>query len=65
VDHFEPALAQHWVAPVYLARVPATAQVMLLEPEAILALGWFELDALPAPLTVSAIQGVAQLSAPR
>ncbi|NWF34977.1 NUDIX domain-containing protein [Stenotrophomonas sp. SAM-B] len=62
VDHFEPALGQHWVAPVYLARVPATAQATLREPEAILALDWFQPDALPALLTVSATQGLAQLS---
>ncbi|NYF36900.1 NUDIX domain-containing protein [Stenotrophomonas sp. JAI102] len=62
VDHFEPALGQHWVAPVYLARVPATVQATLREPEAILALDWFQPDALPALLTVSATQGLAQLS---
>jgi ADP-ribose pyrophosphatase YjhB (NUDIX family) len=62
VDHFEPALGQHWVAPVYLARVPAPVQATLREPEAILALDWFQPDALPALLTVSATQGLAQLS---
>lgn len=62
VDHFEPALGQHWVAPVYLARVPAIVQATLREPEAILALDWFQPDALPALLTVSATQGLAQLS---
>jgi len=65
VDHFEPALGQHWVAPVYLVRVPATAQAERREPEAILALAWFQPDALPAPLTRSATEGLARLSAPR
>jgi len=65
VDHFEPALGQHWVAPVYLVRAPADAQAMHLEPEAILALDWFQPDALPAPLTRSATAGLARLSPPR
>jgi len=61
VDHFEPVLGQHWVAPVYLMRAPADAQALRLEPEAILALEWFQPDALPAPLTRSATEGLARL----
>lgn len=61
VDHFEPALEQHWVAPVYLVRTLDGDQATLLEPEAILALDWFALDALPAPLTRSATEGLARL----
>lgn len=63
VDHFEPALAQHWVAPVYLVRTLDDAPAVLREPEALLALGWFPPDALPAPLTLSARAGLARLSA--
>ncbi|MCF7751361.1 NUDIX domain-containing protein [Bacillus subtilis subsp. subtilis] len=62
VDHFEPALAQHWIAPVYLVRTLDDAPAVLREPEALLALGWFTPDALPAPLTLSAQQGLARLS---
>jgi ADP-ribose pyrophosphatase YjhB (NUDIX family) len=62
VDHFEPALGQHWVAPVYLARTLDDAQAIRLEPEAILAVEWFHPDALPAPLTRSATEGLARLS---
>ncbi|MGH8039146.1 MAG: NUDIX domain-containing protein [Stenotrophomonas sp.] len=62
VDHFEPTLQQHWVAPVYLVRVPGTAQAMRLEPEAILALEWFHPGAMPTPLTRSATEGLARLS---
>lgn len=65
VDHFEPALGQHWVAPVYLARALDDAQATLLEPDAILALDWFQPGALPAPLTRSATEGLARLSTPR
>lgn len=63
VDHFEPGLAQHWVAPVYLVRTLDAAPAVLQEPDVLLALGWFQPDALPAPLTLSARRGLAQLSA--
>jgi ADP-ribose pyrophosphatase YjhB (NUDIX family) len=63
VDHFEPTLQQHWIAPVYLARALDDSVAVLQEPEVLLALGWFSHDALPAPLTLSARQGLAQLSA--
>jgi len=63
VDHFEPALQQHWIAPVYLVRTLDDTTAVLQEPEVLLALGWFSPDALPAPLTLSARQGLAQLSA--
>ena len=63
VDHFEPALQQHWIAPVYLARTLDDTVAVLQEPDVLLALGWFSLDALPTPLTLSARQGLAQLSA--
>jgi ADP-ribose pyrophosphatase YjhB (NUDIX family) len=67
VDHFEPALGQHWVAPVYLVRTQDKTQVAAVkEPDALLALDWFTADALPAPLTVSARRALEQVSmAPR
>jgi len=65
VDHFEPALGQHWVAPVYLARTLDDTPAASLEPEAILAVDWFAADALPAPLTRSATEGLARLAEPR
>ena len=40
-------------------------RVERLEPEAILALAWFQPDAPPAPLTRSATEGLARLFAPR
>lgn len=64
VDHFEPTLGQHWIAPVYQVRALDDAPAVLREPEALLALGWFMPDALPAPLTLSARHGLARLSAP-
>lgn len=62
VDHFEPALAQHWVAPVYVVRTLDATIAAVKEPAALLALGWFPLDALPAPLTLSALRAMAHLS---
>lgn len=62
VDHFEPELEQHWVAPVYLARTLDDTEAASLEPEAILALDWFTADALPDPLTRSALSGLSELS---
>jgi ADP-ribose pyrophosphatase YjhB (NUDIX family) len=62
VDHFEPELEQHWVAPVYLARTLDDTEAASLEPEAILALDWFTADALPGPLTRSALSGLSALS---
>jgi ADP-ribose pyrophosphatase YjhB (NUDIX family) len=62
VDHFEPALGQHWVAPVYVVHARDASVAAVKEPEALLALGWFPPDALPAPLTLSALRAMAQLS---
>lgn len=45
---------RHWVAPVYNARIISGAP-QILEPEKHGGWGWFALDALPAPLTVSAV----------
>lgn len=62
VDHFEPALAQHWVAPVYVVRSLDATEASVKEPDALPALGWFGADALPTPLTVSALRALAHLS---
>jgi len=62
VDHFEPALGQHWVAPVYLVRALDATIASVKEPEALLGLGWIMTDALPAPLTLSARKALEHLS---
>lgn len=62
VDHFEPTLGQHWVAPVYLVRALDATVASVKEPEALLGLGWFMTDALPAPLTLSARKALEHLS---
>ncbi|MBB4594790.1 NUDIX hydrolase [Xanthomonas cannabis] len=65
VSHFEPDMdpPQHWVAPVYLASIDGSEQAQLREPQVLLDIGWFALDALPTPLTRSAVQAVRQVRA--
>ncbi|MCC8537032.1 NUDIX domain-containing protein [Xanthomonas axonopodis pv. poinsettiicola] len=67
VSHFEPDMdpPQHWVAPVYVARIEGGEQAQLREPHVLHDIGWFALDALPTPLTRSALQAVHQLQAER
>jgi len=60
-DHFEPALAQHWVAPIFEARAAAGAEASIQEPGVQTGLGWFALDALPRPLTQATVQALARL----
>lgn len=62
VDQIDAARGDHWVSPVYLVESFAGAPA-IQEPEALSELGWFPLDALPKPLTVSTIQSVAALKA--
>ncbi|MCS3809696.1 NUDIX domain-containing protein [Xanthomonas sp. 4461] len=67
VSHFEPDMdpPQHWVAPVYLATIEGSEQAQRREPQVLLDIGWFALDALPTPLTRSALQAVQQVQAER
>lgn len=62
VDHFEPALQQHWISPVYLA-AETTGEPELREPEKHAGLAWFPLDRLPERVTVSTLAAVAALTA--
>lgn len=52
VDQIDLAAATHWVAPVYRADILA-GEPAVREPHALSAAGWFPLDALPEPLTLS------------
>lgn len=58
VDQIDPAGPSHWVNPVHRARVIA-GEPRVMEPDAMSDWGWFPLDALPAPLTVSTRAAVA------
>lgn len=52
VDQIDPAARTHWVAPVYRAEILA-GDPAVREPEALAGAGWFALDDLPEPLTLS------------
>ena len=50
-NHILPDEGQHWVSPTFLARhLAGTPQI--LEPEKCIAIGWFNWDNLPQPLSV-------------
>ena len=62
VDQIDRDGGDHWVSPVFLVEAFA-GEPANLEPEKHTALGWFALDALPSPLTVSAQTAVQVLRA--
>ncbi|MCP1195694.1 NUDIX domain-containing protein [Acetobacter senegalensis] len=61
VDQIDQAQGQHWVAPVYLVE-EWRGEPTVREPEALAAVGWFALDALPAPLTEATLQALRALA---
>lgn len=52
VDQIDPAGPSHWVNPVHRARIIA-GEPRVMEPDAMVDWGWFALDDLPGPLTIS------------
>jgi ADP-ribose pyrophosphatase YjhB (NUDIX family) len=61
VDQIDPAGGEHWVAPVYRAD-SWDGEPRLVEPDKHAAFGWFDLDALPEPLTIATRAAVAALA---
>ena len=61
VDQIDREAGTHWVSPVYLAE-HWTGEPAIQEPHKHADLGWFGLDALPAPLTTAAAAAVAALA---
>ena len=51
---------QHWVSPVYLARL-AAGEPTNREPDKLEAVAWFALDAPPQPLALAAREAIAAL----
>lgn len=52
VDHIIAEEGQHWVSPTYIARLQS-GEPRIVEAEKCSAIGWFELDQLPAPLSLA------------
>jgi ADP-ribose pyrophosphatase YjhB (NUDIX family) len=51
---------QHWVSPIYRAAI-AKGEPVNCEPDKTAAIGWFPLDAPPAPLAQGAKDAIAAL----
>ncbi|WNG15136.1 NUDIX domain-containing protein [Cystobacter fuscus] len=59
VDQIDVAAGTHWVSPVYRAHI-VQGEPINREPAALAEVGWFSLDALPEPLTLSTRTALAQ-----
>lgn len=56
-DHILPQERQHWVSPTFIARhIGGTPRIV--EPSKCTAIGWFDLSALPEPLSVVTVEDV-------
>lgn len=62
-DQLHPDIPEHWVAPVYLTR-EITGEPAIQEPEKHDGLEWYDLEALPAPLTQATVRAVEALKSP-
>jgi ADP-ribose pyrophosphatase YjhB (NUDIX family) len=51
---------QHWVSPVYLARIES-GEPANREPDKLEAVAWFPLDAPPQPLALAAREAIAAI----
>ncbi|MFH2085750.1 MAG: NUDIX domain-containing protein [bacterium] len=51
-DHLIPAEHQHWVATTFLAKFKKGSEPKIMEPDKCSAIGWFDLSALPSPLSI-------------
>lgn len=51
-DHIIPGDGQHWVPSSFISRVKNKKKPKIMEPTKCDAIGWFALDALPAPLSI-------------
>lgn len=60
VDQIDRAGGQHWVAPVFFVET-FIGEPAIREPDALAEMGWFDLSALPAPLTEATLQALQAL----
>jgi ADP-ribose pyrophosphatase YjhB (NUDIX family) len=61
VDHLDDSTGQRWVAQVYSAMI-VSGVPEILEPDALAAVEWFAMDALPSPLTAATLQTIGALA---
>ena len=61
VEQIDHVKGDHWIAPVFLIE-EYTGTPVIMEPEALSDLGWFEINALPGPLTQATQQAVAAIN---
>lgn len=59
-DLFDETLGYHWISPIYLF-TEYSGEPKIMEPEKHHGLGWFDIDALPAPLTKAVNDAIAAL----
>ncbi|MFD0943679.1 NUDIX hydrolase [Savagea faecisuis] len=59
-NHILPDEQAHWVAPTYLAKI-AKGEPRNMEPNKHEAIGWFALDDLPEPLTLTTTSALRDL----
>lgn len=62
VDQIDRAAGEHWLSAVFLAE-RFEGEPRILEPHKHEGLAWFDLSALPAPLTAAAAAAIAALRA--
>jgi ADP-ribose pyrophosphatase YjhB (NUDIX family) len=51
-DHIIPVDKQHWLATTFLAKFKEGQEPKIMEPEKCDEIGWFNLKALPTPLSI-------------
>ena len=51
-DHLIPDEHQHWVATTFIAKFKKGSNPQIMEPEKCSAIGWFDLQNLPSPLSI-------------
>lgn len=56
-DHILPEERQHWVSPTFIARYVGGVP-RIVEPAKCTAIGWFDLSALPQPLSAVTLEDV-------
>lgn len=57
-DHLIPNEKQHWVATTFLAKFKSEQEPKIMEPDNCDAIGWFNLNELPTPLSLITKMGL-------